>query len=97
MAAAMTVMRSGPDAPLPRARSRLTTKGSGMRVTCDIEETTLTNDEGYDVDSIEATCGQCGHVTESFSVDEPSIRRCLALMREECPRGQWNFYVGSDC
>jgi hypothetical protein len=68
-----------------------------MRVACDIEETTPVNDEGYDVDSIEATCRKCGHVTESFGTDEPSIKRCLALMREECARGQWNFYVGGDC
>ena len=27
-----------------------------MRVACDIEETTPVNDEGYDVDSIEAMC-----------------------------------------
>ena len=65
-----------------------------MRVTCDVEETTLTNDEGYDVESVEATCRRCRHVTESFGTDDPSIKRCLALTREECPRGQWNFYVG---
>ena len=47
-------------------------KGNGMRVTCDVEETTLTNDEGYDVDSVEAVCRECGHVTESFGTDEPS-------------------------
>ena len=58
-----------------------------MRVACDIEETTLTNDEGLDVESVEATCSKCGHTTESFGTDEPSIRRCLALMREECPTG----------
>jgi hypothetical protein len=67
-----------------------------MRVVCDIEETTLTNDEGLDVESVEATCRKCGHVTESFGTDDRSVRRCLALMREECPRGQWNFYVSDD-
>ena len=64
-----------------------------MKVVCDVEEVTLANDEGLDVEGVEATCRKCGHVTESFGTDEPSIRRCLALMREECPRGQWNFYV----
>jgi hypothetical protein len=67
-----------------------------MRVLCDVEEVTLTNDEGLDVESVEATCSKCGHVTESFGVDSPSVRRCLALMREECPKGQWNFYVSDD-
>ena len=37
-----------------------------MRVVCDVEEVTLTNDEGHDVDSVEAVCRKCGHVTESF-------------------------------
>jgi hypothetical protein len=64
-----------------------------MRVVCDIEEVMLTNDSGYDIDGVEATCRRCGHVTESFGTDDPSIKRCLALMREECPRGQFNFYV----
>ena len=64
-----------------------------MRVTCDVGEVTLTNDEGLEVESVEATCQRCGHVTESFGTDEPSILRCLALMREECPLGKWNWYV----
>ena len=66
-----------------------------MKVVCDIAETTLTNDEGHDVESVEAACRECGHVTESFGTDDSSIRRCLALMREECPRGQWNCMSGA--
>ena len=67
-----------------------------MRIVCDVEETTLTNDEGHDVESVEATCSRCGHMTESFGNGDASIRRCLALMRDECPRGQWNWYVEGD-
>ena len=33
-------------------------EGEGMRVTCDVEEVTLTNDEGLDVESVEATCSK---------------------------------------
>ena len=29
-----------------------------------------------------------------LGTDDPSIKRCLALMREECPLGKWNWYVG---
>jgi hypothetical protein len=64
-----------------------------MRVVCDVSEVVLTNDSGWDVDSVEATCRRCWHTTESYGTDEPSIRRCLALMREQCPKRQWNFYV----
>ena len=39
-----------------------------------------------------ACCGRCGHSTTSFGTGEASVRRCLALLREECPRGEINFY-----
>jgi hypothetical protein len=43
-----------------------------------------------------ASCSRCGHETESFGSSERSIERCLALMREECPAGEMNFYVAED-
>jgi hypothetical protein len=46
--------------------------------------------------SVKATCSKCGHETESYGTDPPSIRRCLALVREECPAGERNFYVEAD-
>lgn len=63
------------------------------RVKCDVSETELENDNGYEVESVEAECGRCGHVTSSFGTGDSSIRRCLALLREECPRGERNYYV----
>lgn len=57
-----------------------------------IEETVLEGEYG-DVDSVTAECGKCGHTTESFGTGEGSRRRCLALMRDECPSGERNFYV----
>lgn len=67
---------------------------SRNRVECEIEEVELENDEGYPVDGIRATCGKCGHETESFGTTGASVRRCLALMHEECPRGESNYYMG---
>jgi hypothetical protein len=67
-----------------------------MRVICDIGETTLENDEGREVEGVSATCRRCENVTESFGTDWPSITRCLALMRNECPMGECNFYVSED-
>lgn len=63
-----------------------------MKVSCEIEETELEGDYGM-VTGIRASCSHCGHETESFGSSETSIKRCLALMREECPAGESNFYV----
>lgn len=62
------------------------------KVKCSIEEITLDGDYGNDVESTSATCTKCGHTTESYGTSEGSINRCLALMNEECPEGENNFY-----
>lgn len=69
---------------------------SRPRVECEVEEITLENAEGYDLPGVRCTCSRCGHETESFGTSDASIRRCLALMREECPEGESNFYVTED-
>ena len=38
------------------------------------------------------TCTKCGEQTESFGQRGRSLRRCLVLMKEECPRGEENYY-----
>lgn len=63
-----------------------------MRVPCDIDEIDLDGDYGT-VDSVMATCSRCDHSTEAFGTSDASIRRCLVMMREECPWGEANFYV----
>jgi hypothetical protein len=63
------------------------------RVRCEVEEILLENEEGREVPGVVATCERCQHQVESFGTEEPSILRCLAIMREECPEGQRNFYV----
>ena len=63
------------------------------KIKCSIEETYLENENGYEVDGVIATCSRCGHTTESFGTSESSINRCLALLNEECPKGEDNFYV----
>lgn len=63
-----------------------------MKIECYIEEVELDGDYGP-VNGVCATCSRCDHQTESFGTSESSIRRCLALMREECPRGEENYYV----
>ena len=67
-----------------------------MRVTCRIEEVELENDDGVEVPSVCATCSRCDHETESFGTSDRSIRRCLVLMRDECPMGEDNYYASED-
>ena len=64
-----------------------------MKVRCKIEEVELENDEGHPVEGVRVTCSRCDHETESFGTSDRSIKRCLALMREECPNHEENFYV----
>ncbi len=66
------------------------------KIKCDIEEITLEGDYDNEVPGIMATCSKCGHSTESYGTSESSIKRCLALMNEECPEGEDNFYEEDD-
>lgn len=64
-----------------------------MRVLADIEYTHLINDNEVEIPSVTATCHKCGLCTESFGQSEFSVKRCLALLNEECSLGENNFYV----
>jgi hypothetical protein len=57
------------------------------------EDTLLINEGGNSIASVLATCTRCLHTTESFGVKEASRKRCLALMGEECPKNEKNFYA----
>lgn len=63
------------------------------RVKVAVTETYLTGDHGGPVDGIYAECRKCLHVEESYGTGDGSVKRCLVLMRENCPRGLNNFYV----
>lgn len=54
------------------------------------------NDRGQMVPGCQATCGECGHIEKSFGEGIASQKRNLALMRQNCPKGQSNFYVDPD-
>ena len=63
-----------------------------MIVRCRIDEIEIENDSGVMVPGVCATCSECGHQTESFGTGERSVKRCLVLLREECPEEASNFY-----
>jgi hypothetical protein len=66
-----------------------------MKVQCHVEELELEGDRGM-VPSVELTCSRCDHKTESYGTSGASIRRCLAMMREECPYKEENYYVADE-
>jgi hypothetical protein len=67
------------------------------RVTCEVVEAELENEDGYPVDGIEVTCSRCGHRVECYGTSDRSERRALVMMREECPEELGNFYVAAGC
>lgn len=67
-----------------------------MKVECEVDYVELENDDGRDVEGVRVTCGRCGHETESFGTSSASVRRCLVLLREECPESGNHFYVAED-
>ena len=63
-----------------------------MNVECTVEEVELENDSGREQPGVRVTCSRCDHVVEAFGTGEGSLRRCGALLREECPNNEANFY-----
>ncbi len=66
------------------------------QVECEVEEVEIVTEGRQDQPGIEAKCTRCDHVTQSFGTGEGSVKRCLALMNEECPFGEDNFYINQN-
>jgi hypothetical protein len=64
-----------------------------MEVPVTIDEGEIEDDHGGLRPGIIAECTRCGHTTQSFGTSERSVGRCLALMREQCPEDEKNYYV----
>ncbi len=63
------------------------------KVDCEVEYTSDYNDDGHENDCVVAICGKCGHQTTSWGHGPNSVKRCMAVMNEECPESENNFYV----
>lgn len=68
-------------------------RGDMAKVECEVELSTDYNDDNREVECVVVTCMKCGHETKSWGYGEASIKRCMALMNEECPEGEKNYYV----
>jgi hypothetical protein len=66
-----------------------------MIVKCSVEEIDYEDDE-YRGSGVQALCPRCSHSTESYGTSTASIRRCLVMLREECPRSEKNYYISDD-
>ena len=64
-----------------------------MKVGCDVEHTDMENDHGREIPAVVVTCSRCGHQTCSYGQTDASVRRCFALMHEECPEKENNYYT----
>ena len=64
-----------------------------MKVLCDVEEVELENEDGFPMDGVKVTCRRCDEEEESYGTSDRSVRRCLVLLRENCPMGESNFYT----
>ena len=64
-----------------------------MKIACDVGQTYLTNDRGISVPSLRATCTVCGHTVRVYGTGDASVKRCMATMREGCPKDEENYYV----
>ena len=64
-----------------------------MKVDCYFEEVEVEGNFSQNVDGVCATCDKCGHQVESYGTGDASRRRCLAVMHEECPEDENNYYV----
>ena len=65
-----------------------------MKVDAWIYHTGVENEDGRECSGVTVTCSECGHETQSLGDGEGSVKRCLWLLREECPRGENYYYEG---
>lgn len=61
------------------------------RVTALVEFIEVEGDHGS-VDGVEVTCSKCHHSEECPGTSDRSISRAAALLRENCPQAEMNFY-----
>lgn len=56
-------------------------------------EASVENIDQDRVPSICMTCQRCDHEVKVFGRTESSEKRGLAMLREQCPQGEQNYYV----
>jgi hypothetical protein len=62
-----------------------------MRVHVDIDHTDVEGESGQ-VEGLYLVCARCGHEVEVAGATGASARRGAIMLREQCPKGENNFY-----
>lgn len=65
-----------------------------MRVECSVDFIEIEDEKGRSVEGVKVTCGKCDATQESFGTGDSSVKRCFALLRENCD--EKHFYVRDD-
>lgn len=65
---------------------------SEMRVRAQVHEEDIEGDY-TSVPGLVITCTRCQHSVEVFGTEAASAQRGAVMLREECPRGEKNFYT----
>lgn len=63
-----------------------------MKVECEVEYVDLDAERGV-IPGVTVTCSRCDHSVSSYGQGENSVKRCFALLHEECPEDESNFYT----
>lgn len=62
------------------------------KVSVDVHESDVENEDGRTVEGLILICDKCGHQVEAYGTSAASARRGAFKLREECPQGENNFY-----
>ena len=63
-----------------------------MKVSVEVEETTLRTDDGNHIPGVVVRCPRCGAEEQSYGTSARSVSRCIVLLKEHCPKGESNYY-----
>ncbi len=63
-----------------------------MKVDCEVSSVDMDGDYAT-IPGVCVTCTRCQHEVEVYGESGASIRRGLLMLREECPKGESNFYT----
>jgi hypothetical protein len=67
-----------------------------MTVDIEITETGGSDDPADGPAKLIAKCGRCNHEVSVYGHSERSRRRAAAMLREQCPEEENNYYRDSD-
>lgn len=65
---------------------------AGDRIQCTVEPIDIDGDYGA-VEGVSVQCSRCRHTVEVYGTSERSIKAGLAMLSDDCPNDEPNWYV----